>query len=170
VREYKGLKYLLDAMPLILKKFDVDLLIAGEFWQDKQDYLNRIRNLRIGKNVKIFDQYIPDEQVATYFSAADLVMLPYLDASQSGIIQIAIGALKPVVTTNVGAIDDFVDDKETGYIIPPKNPEAIAKAVVDFYGNRRQKEFEANIMKKKKIFAWSKNKEKILFFGLNEKG
>lgn len=169
VREYKGLKFLLDAMPEIIKKHDVDLVIAGEFWQDKQDYIDKIGSLGIAKNVKIFDDYIPDEEVGLYFAASDLVMLPYLDASQSGIVQIAIGALKPIVSTNVGAIDDFVDDKKTGYVIPPRNSKAIAKAVIDFYTNKREVQFAKNIAEKKKIFAWGKNKERILFFGIDEK-
>ncbi|MFH1511074.1 MAG: glycosyltransferase [Candidatus Woesearchaeota archaeon] len=169
VREYKGLKFLLDAMPEILKKHDVDLVVAGEFWQDKQDYIDKIESLGITRNVKIFDDYIPDEKVGIYFSATDMVMLPYLDASQSGIVQIAIGALKPIVSTNVGAIDDFIDNKKTGYVIPPKNARAIAKVVTDFYSNKREAQFVKSIAEKKKIFAWGKNKEKILFFGLNEK-
>ncbi|MFH0979284.1 MAG: glycosyltransferase [Candidatus Woesearchaeota archaeon] len=169
VREYKGLDYLLEAMPLINTELDVDLVIAGEFWNDKQKYLDKISTLKIKDKVKIFDNYIPDEEVGLYFSAADMVILPYLDASQSGIMQIAIGALKPTVTTNVGAIDDFVDHGKTGYVIPPKDPQAIAKAVLRFYKEKKEKKFEQNIRQKKKMFEWSKKKESILFFGLNGK-
>jgi glycosyltransferase involved in cell wall biosynthesis len=169
VRDYKGLGYLLEAMPAIRRHCDVDLVIAGEFWGDKQKYLDQIARLKIQSSVKMVDSYIPDEEVAPYFHAADLVILPYTDASQSGIIQIAIGALTPVISTNVGAIDDFVDDGKTGYIVPPKDPAAIAQAVIRVYRERKEKTFRENLKEKKKVFAWNKKKEDVLFFGLNEK-
>ena len=83
VREYKGLKILIEAMPKVLEKLDVNLLIAGEFWDDKEKYMAIINELRIEREVSIIDKYIPNEEVGLYFSAADLVVLPYISGNCS---------------------------------------------------------------------------------------
>ena len=87
VREYKGLKILFESMKDVLENMDVTLLVVGEFWDDKNSYLELINVLGIEKNVLIIDKYIPNEEVGLYFSAADIVVLPYISASQSGIIE-----------------------------------------------------------------------------------
>jgi len=104
VRPYKGLNYLLEALPEVLKKFDVSLLVVGEFWKGKDDYLNQIRNLKLDGRVKVFDEYVPNERIGDYFCAADAVMLPYVSATGSGIAQVAFGFNKPVIATCDAAV------------------------------------------------------------------
>lgn len=166
VRPYKGLKYLLDVIPRVLKKVNLTLLIVGEFWEDKQEYLKQIEESGISKYVKIVDSYIPNQKVPLYLSAADALVLPYTTATQSAILQVAFGFNKPVITTNVGSFSDLVDNNKTGILVPPKDPEKLAHAIIDFYKNKKEKRFIANIKRNKKLFKWGEDKEKILFHGL----
>lgn len=156
VRKYKGLIYLLKAMPEILENVNLTLLIAGEFWSDKGEYLNEINQLKISKNVKVVDKYIPNEDIALYFSAADAVVHPCISATQSGVIQTAFAFNKPVITTNVGGLPDVVANEKTGLVTQPKNPKALAKAITKFYKENKEKEYSQNIKKEKQKFSWEK--------------
>ncbi len=162
VREYKGLKHFIKAMPLIQEKLDsVRLMVVGDFGDDKQSYLDLIQQSHCEKAIDICDGYISDQEVEKYFAACDLVVCPYESATQSGIIQIAYGFDKPVVATNVGGLPDVVADKKTGYLVKPKNPEAIANAVIDFYENKREQEFEEHIKETAYEFSWERMVEII---------
>lgn len=105
VREYKGLKHLLYAMPLIKEKLgNIKLMVVGSFGDDKEDYMQIIKDNQIEDSVEVIDNYTPDNEVEKYFAACDLVVLPYESATQSGIVQIAYGFEKPVIVTNVGGL------------------------------------------------------------------
>ena len=136
VREYKGLRYLLQSLPLILDRFPVHLVVAGESWEDVGPYRELVERLHLEERVTMHIRYVPDEMVATYFAAADLVVVPYTSATQSGIVQLAHGFRKPVVVGNVGGIPEAVEEGRTGYLVPPRNPEAIAEAVIHFFSSR----------------------------------
>lgn len=154
VRQYKGLKYLIRAMPAILAKTEVTLLVVGEFWKDKSDYLDLIDQLEISPYVRIVDQYVPNERVGLYFSAADLVVQPYLSATGSGVVQVAFGFEKPVVATRVGSLPEIVDDGKTGYLVSPGSASEIADAVNKFFGEDKAGLFVENIRKEKYRFSW----------------
>lgn len=154
VREYKGLKILLESMKEILENMDINLLVVGEFWEDKNGYLEQIDLLGIEKNVVIIDKYIPNEEVGLYFSAADVVVLPYISASQSGIIQIAYGFNKPVITTDVGGLPDVVEDGITGFVVPAKNSKALSEAIIIYFEGSYENIFEENIKNRKDTYSW----------------
>jgi len=156
VREYKGLAYLIEAMPRVLEKLDVALLIVGEFWDSKEKYLGKIDELGLKEKVKIIDKYVPNEEIGLYFSAADVVVLPYISATQSGIVQIAYGFNKPVITTNIGGLPDVVRDGETGLIVESKNSNALAETIIAYFEEGKEKEFAKNIMKEREKFSWNK--------------
>lgn len=160
VREYKGLKYLLRAMPQICREDEkMRLWVVGEFGSDKEDYLQLIRELAIENRVQVRDSYTPDREVEKYFAAADLVVLPYTSATQSGIVQIAYGFTRPVVVTDVGGLPDVVEDGETGYIVEPENPQAIADAVVRFFREGQAQRMQENIGKEAYRFSWERMAE-----------
>lgn len=138
VREYKGLRYLLESLPVLSAQLGVHLLIAGEVWEDPNGYAEIINRLGIASSVTFVQRYIPNEEVAVYFAAADLVAAPYVNATQSGIVQLAFGFGKPVLVGRVGGLPEAVEDGVTGYLVAPRNPPAIARAVIDFYENRRE--------------------------------
>lgn len=130
IRKYKGLEYLIEALPLVAQSVpNVHLLIVGEFWEGKTEYCQRIRDLQVASRVTVIDEYIPDEMVHVYFACADIVVAPYVSATQSGIIQLAFGAMKPVIATNVGGLPEVVDDGATGFIVEPRDPRSLASAM-----------------------------------------
>lgn len=156
IREYKGLKYLIRAMPLVLKEIDCDLLVVGEFWEDKRTYINLIKRLNLENNIKIVSEYVPEDEIGNYFLASNIIILPYVTATQSGIVQLAFNYNKPVITTKVGGLPDSVTNNKTGFIVPPKNPKKLANAIIKFYKQRKEKEFIKHIKKEKNKFSWNK--------------
>ncbi|MGB9663935.1 MAG: glycosyltransferase [Ignavibacteria bacterium] len=146
VRAYKGLMNLIEAMPYLLKENEnYFLLIVGEFYESKDKYFERIKKLNIGKNVLVIDEFVPNEEVGLYYSAADLVVLPYNSATQSGILNIAYGFKKPVVVTNVGGLPELVENGKTGFIVEPQNPLALAEGIKKYFSASNIEEFSRNI-------------------------
>lgn len=154
VRRYKGLHILLDATPEILKKLNVKLLVVGEFYGDEKKYRTQIAEYKLQNNVLVHSDYVPNDKVGIYFSACDVVVLPYISATQSGIVQIAYQFDKPVIATNVGGLAEVVLDGKTGYIVPPEQPRAFADAVIQFYQEHREAEFVSNVKTEKKKYSW----------------
>jgi glycosyltransferase involved in cell wall biosynthesis len=156
VREYKGLRYLLESLPLILGEFSIHLIIAGEVWGELKTYTDLIRKLDLQNNVTFHHHYIPNEEVEAYFAAADIVTVPYVNATQSGIVQLAFGFRKPVIVGKVGGLPEVVEDLKTGYLVLPREPVAIANAVSDFYRANRESEMTQNIELQLPRFSWEK--------------
>jgi glycosyltransferase involved in cell wall biosynthesis len=161
VREYKGLHILLEAIPLVLKKKDITLLVVGEFWRDKNKYLDKIRHLNLSKNVRIVDKYIPNEEIGIYFTASDLVVQPYISASGSGISQLAYGFNRPVIATNVGSLPEVIDDGVNGRVVAPNDVKGLANAIIDSLNPDTLKLFLENASKTKEKFSWEKMVEII---------
>lgn len=162
VREYKGLKHLIAALPGIAKRLPkVHLLIVGDFGKDKQEYLELIAQNNAEQFLTICDGYTPDQEVEQYFAASDLVVLPYESATQSGIVQIAYGFERPVVATSVGGLPDVVLHEKTGYLVPPRDPKALAEAVVRFFEEQKAEEFAGNIRREAARYSWDRMRENI---------
>lgn len=161
VRPYKGLRHLVEAMPRILERREVRLVVAGEFWHDRQDYFDRIEALGIRESVTVLDRYTPNEEVADLFAAADLVVQPYETATQSAVTQIAFDLGRPVLVTAVGGLPETVRDRETGYVVPPSDAGAIAEAVLDFFENRRGAAMEAAVAADRDRFSWPRFVEAV---------
>lgn len=161
IREYKGLRYLLQSLPLILDRFRVHLVVAGESWEDVGPYRELIERLHLGERVTMHTGYVSDERVATYFAAADLVVVPYTSATQSGIVQLAHGFRKPVVVGNVGGIPEAVEQGRTGYLVPPRNPEAIAEAVIHFYSSGGGSTMPGHIESRLREHSWERLAEAV---------
>lgn len=159
VREYKGLKYLIQAMSSLIKcVIGIKLLIVGDFSskESKKQYEDMILQSGSKEYFVIYDGYIPDKEVEKFFAASDLVVLPYVSATQSGIVQIAYGFEKPVVVTNVGGLPDVVNNGKTGYIVESENADAIENAVVDFFENSRAMEFIQGVKEEAYRFSWER--------------
>ncbi len=154
IRPYKGLDLLLKAFASpTLSHLDLKLLVAGEFYESKKKYLDLAKQLGLDKKILFTGNFVPKEEVGSYFAAADLVVLPYLSATQSGVTQIAYHYNKPVVVTNVGGLNEVVTHGRTGYVCE-KDPDTIATAIADFFDNNRSVEFIENIKTVKKKFSW----------------
>ena len=162
VRPYKGLDLLIEAAAnKRLQKYNVKVLVAGEFYEPKEQYIDEIAGLGMEDRVVIHDHFIPDEQVKDYFNAADLVAQPYRSATQSGVTQIAYHFEKPMLVTDVGGLGEIVPNDKVGYVVYPEM-HSIANALVDFYENDRFEEFRMNLLKEKEKFSWPKLVEAIL--------
>jgi len=154
IREYKGLKYLIRALPEVLSKVQVTLFVVGEFWKDKDEYIRLIKEVKIENNIILVDEYVPNEDVGYYFSAADLVAQPYTSATGSGVIQIAFGFNKPVIATEVGCLPEVVEDGKTGYLVPPESTHELAEAIIKFFEDGNVEDFSKNVRKENYKFSW----------------
>ncbi len=165
VRRYKGLDILLRALPEVLaRRSDIFLLIVGEFYEPRAQFEALIRENHLENHVRILDRFVPNREVGLYFSAADVVVMPYRSATQSGILPIAYEFLKPVITTRVGGLADFVEEGKTGILVEPENPKALAKAIETFLKLERSVPFGENIRRFRERFSWEKLAEAIESF------
>jgi len=153
VREYKGLMVLLRAMASLE---DVMLLVVGEFYDEEMKYRRLIDNLQIGDRVRITNEYVPNDLLPRYFSAADAVVLPYLSATQSGIVQIAYNFGKPVIASRIGGLAEVVVDEETGFLVAPNDPDALAGAIKRFYSGECEPSFVKNISIVRQQYSWTR--------------
>ena len=127
IHRYKGLDCLIRAEPLITHEVpDARIVIAGT-----GEEFGRYEEAMAGRDAfEVYNYRIPYEEGARLFEQASVVALPYIEASQSGVIPTAYGFRRPVVVTNVGSLPEVVDDGVTGYVVPPRDPEALAAAIV----------------------------------------
>jgi len=154
IRKYKGLDILINAMEKINNELDdYTLLIVGECYENKAKYTDLIKNAGITDNVQCHYSFVPDNEVGKYFSASDVVVLPYKSASQSGIVQIAYHFDTPVIVSNVGGLPEIVDEGKTGYCVEPSSS-AFAKAIKAFYEKDNINELNSNISDYKSQFSW----------------
>jgi glycosyltransferase involved in cell wall biosynthesis len=157
VRPYKGLGTLLEALPAVRAALpDVHLLVAGEIWGDSAAYREQIDRLKIGAAVTLIDRYIPNELVPICFSAADLVVLPYLRSTQSGVAQLAFGSRRPVIATSTGGMADLVRDGRNGLLVPPGDSPALARAIVRFFLEDLGTVFEPGVERTRSEHSWQR--------------
>jgi len=154
IRAYKGLDILLEAWadPRV-GALPVKLVIAGEFYEDAAPYEVLIKKFQLESRIVRATDFIPNEQVANYFCAADLVVQPYKHATQSGVSQIAYHFGRPMLVTDVGGLAELIPDGVVGYVVPP-TPGALADALVDFYANNREETFAAGVRQERTKFSW----------------
>ncbi len=142
IYEYKGLRYLIEAEPLITDKVPEAKIVIAGMGEDLRKYL---RMMVHREKFIIHNCVISSEKVAELFQRASVVVVPYIEASQSGIVPLAYAFKKPVVVTNVGSIPEVVEDGKTGYIVPPRDPEKLAEAIIDLLMDReKRKEMGGN--------------------------
>jgi glycosyltransferase involved in cell wall biosynthesis len=135
VRPYKGLIDLIDALPQArLALPGLRCLVAGEFWEPAGGYQSRAEELGVADALRIDEGYVPNEAVADYFAAADVVVLPYREATQSAVAPMALAAGRPVIASRVGGLPDLIRDGYTGLLVPPRDPRALAGAIARFFG------------------------------------
>lgn len=161
IRRYKGLHILLRAMPRIWEELPVRLVIAGEFYEDEDASKRLIAEVNRGDLITLHDEFIPNEHVARFFCAADAAVLPYVTATQSGIVQIAYNYNIPVIVTKVGGLHEVVLDGLTGFTVPPEDPAAVAEAVLRFYREKREPAFARQIEVEKEKYSWDRLAETI---------
>jgi D-inositol-3-phosphate glycosyltransferase len=163
IRPFKGLDIALAAWKRLT--INATLLVAGEAWWDS-DPIQSAKNLGLvtrqpttdnrqpGGREVVFDlRFIPDSEIATYFAAADVVLAPYRSEAQSGVALTAFHFARPVIATSVGGLPDIIDGKN-GILVPPENPEALAKAVEEFFARRDRTAMERAAAESARRYSW----------------
>ncbi|MFC2054069.1 glycosyltransferase [Chloroflexota bacterium] len=136
VRQYKGLNYLLKAIALLRDQgIRPYLVIAGEFWEEKGIYAKQIEDLNLSNLIRIDDRYIPNEEVSVLLSAADLMVVPYVRATQSGAAEVAMGSGLPLIVTDIVAQGIPERNKEKILVIPAADSTALANAIQNLIQN-----------------------------------
>ena len=155
VRAYKGLDLLLEAFGKVKDQLPkLQLIIAGEFYEDEDKYRTLITNNGLIDRVIIKNEFIADADLRKYFGAANLIAQPYKSATQSGVTQVAFHFEKPMLVTNVGGLGEIVHDHKMGYAVEP-NAEDIAEAITDYYTNNRQADYTEYLILQKENYSWS---------------
>lgn len=156
IREYKGLDLLLEAFNLLDESYR--LIIAGEPYGSFEKYQQLIDESPNRENICLNTNYIEDSKVNLYFSSADVCVLPYRSATQSGISSISYHFEVPMITTNVGGLKETIGDRGTGVIINDGAPQTIANAITDYFSpdnSQNREEMVENIKKEKQRLSWS---------------
>ena len=129
IRPYKGLDLALEALTLVDPALSVRLVVAGRFWSHESTYRRQVDRLGIHNRVEFRNRYVPNEEAALLFAAADAALLPYRSASQSGVVQLAYAHGRPVIATAVGGLPEAVRDGEDGILCAKHDPHALARAI-----------------------------------------
>ena len=162
VRAYKGLDLLLDAFGKVKDELkDLQLIVAGEFYEDEEKYRKQIADNGLIDRVIVKNKFVADADLRKYFGAADLIVQPYKTATQSGVTQVAFHFEKPCLVTNVGGLGEIIHNGKMGYAVEPQ-ADAIAGALKDYYENERQAAFTEYLIEEKKKYEWERMTEVIL--------
>lgn len=164
VRKYKGLDLLLQAMARPeIEALDLTLIVAGEWYDDKQEYQELLSASGVKDRVVIRDEFVPAAAIQDYFSAADLVTQTYHTASQSGVTQIAFHFEKPILVTNVGGLSEVVHHGRLGYVAE-KNAADIASCITAHFSNTDVAKMEEAIRAEKVKYSWTSFADKVVDF------
>jgi glycosyltransferase involved in cell wall biosynthesis len=164
IRKYKGLDILLQAMALLKQQLPLlKLMIAGEFYEDQKEYEAQIDNLGIRDQLLLHTHFIADSEIKYYLCAADLVVQPYRNATQSGVTPLAYHFEIPMLVTNVGGLAAMVPDDKVGLVASP-DAESIAQKIALFFETGTS-HYLPHIKDEKKKYSWKKMVNALLETG-----
>lgn len=153
IRDYKGLDILLKAMTdEKIKASGIKLLVAGEFYNNRKVYDDIISELNLHEQLILRTEFISDSEVKYYLSAADFVIQPYKNATQSGVTPLAYHFEKPMLVTNVGGLPDMVPHNVAGIVTKP-TAESVAEGIIELY-NKGEEHFLKGLREEKKKYSW----------------
>jgi glycosyltransferase involved in cell wall biosynthesis len=152
IRKYKGLDVLLEAMETLPD--DYVLLIAGESYGSFNEYMELIKRKNLYAKVKMFVRYIEDSEVTNFFSAADVCVLPYKSATQSGIVGISYYYGLPIIATDVGGLKEMIIPYGTGMMVDKPAQHLLSAAIADYFNMQLRDIYEKRIEDYKKIANW----------------
>ena len=163
IRKYKGLDILLESFNELPD--DYQLVIAGEPYGSFEPYQKLIDGCKGKDRIHLFPEYIGDKDVKLYFSAADVTVLPYRSATQSGISSISYHFEVPMIVTDVGGLKETVGDRGTGLLAKAPEPRAVLEEILRFFNDELIKETcIENIRKEKQRLSWHRFCENLLAF------
>lgn len=162
IRDYKGLDLLLEAMVNVDN--DIELIVAGEVYGTFEKYQNIIDKNNLTERVHLFNKYISDNDVPVFFSAADVCVLPYKSATQSGITSISYHFNLPLIATDVGGLKETIIDNETGLIVPEISSNLISSSINKYFNEELSKKFEPYVTAYKEKNSWENFSIELLKF------
>ena len=165
IRRYKGLDTLLEAWPRVRARRPATLVVAGEFYEDAAPYQALAAAAGGEPAVRLLGRYIPDDEVEALFKAADVVVLPYRSATQSGVTHVAYALGVPVITTDVGGLSETVRPGETGMVVPPENPQALADAIVRYFEEDMAPRLRAGVEALRREHSWERLADQAIDLG-----
>ncbi|MBQ8272308.1 MAG: glycosyltransferase [Tidjanibacter sp.] len=163
VRDYKGLDILLDAWARLKAEGKTErkrLLVVGEVYGADDKYHAQIERLGLCEDVVFHNRFVPDEEVAEWFSVADMVALPYKSATQSGVTQVAYAFEVPMVVTRVGGLAEMVPDDVVG-VLSEVSAESVAAAIAKVYEGNNLERYREGVRNEKHRFSWEATADKI---------
>src|SRR6185436_6694607 len=162
IRDYKGLDLLIDAMSKLNDEYV--LVIGGEVYGSFDKYSQQIEALGIKNKILLHVRYISDDEVPLFFSAADVCVLPYKSATQSGITSIAYHFDLPLIATDTGGLKESIQHNKTGLIVPSPDSTLIAKTIESYFSQNLKSKFQEEIKLLKNKLSWSSLSEAIIEF------
>jgi glycosyltransferase involved in cell wall biosynthesis len=162
IRDYKGLDLLIEAFAGITD--DYQLVIAGEVYGNLKKYEDQIRLSGVNERIFFFNQYIPDSEVRVFFSAADLCVLPYRTATQSGITATSFHFELPIIATNVGGLREIIGHEKMGLIVDKPEPVAIRRSIEYYFDQHLEEKLKSNIRSEKEKNSWDQFAESLISF------
>jgi glycosyltransferase involved in cell wall biosynthesis len=165
IRDYKGLDVLLKSFNQLPDKYQ--LIIAGEVYGKTEKYDQLIKKSS-NSSIHFFNQYIPDDEVTKYFSAADICILSYKTATQSGITATSFHFEVPIIASNVGGLAEAIENEKTGIIVPPNDEKALVLSIEDFFTQGKIEKFQENIRLEKSKNSWGNFSKELIDFALKE--
>ncbi len=160
IRPYKGLMDLIEAMKLLPRK--ISLLIVGECYSDSSEIYKSIKSEELSGRVRWINEFVPDNHVAKYFLASDVVTLPYRHATQSAVAQIALSFERVLVLTDTGGLSELVDKGSTGFLTEPCSPFNISRAIMSGIELSKDPDLRNRIDKKASEFSWTAYAQKLM--------
>ncbi|HEY6867825.1 MAG TPA: glycosyltransferase [Candidatus Eisenbacteria bacterium] len=153
VRRYKGLDTLLEAWAAVRRERPAVLVVAGDFYEDPRPYRRLAEAAGGPPAVRLIEGYLADEEVEALFKAADVTVLPYRSATQSGVTHVAYALGVPVITTDVGGLAETVTPA-TGLVVPPGDPAALARAIARFFAEGMAPALRAGVAALRAAHSW----------------
>jgi glycosyltransferase involved in cell wall biosynthesis len=162
IRDYKGLDVLIETLACLPE--DIELIIAGETYGSFEKYAELIARFKLKARIHHFDQYIPDQEVHRYFSAADYCVLPYKSATQSGITAISLEMNTPVIATDVGGLSEFIHDGKNGFLVPADAPPKVWADKIQAVMNLETRDKLQQTMKESLPPNWKEFADQLISF------
>lgn len=162
IRDYKGLDLLIDAFSSLDESYQ--LIIAGEVYSNLKTYTEQITSSGVADRIYFHNRYIKDEDVHIYFSAADVCVLPYRSATQSGITATSFFYELPIIATNVGDFDESIGKPELGVVIEEPRVELLKNALCEYFTPGKKEFYQNNIRKHKVLNSWESYSNRLISF------
>ena len=162
IRDYKGLDLLIQAMEDLDESYQ--LVIAGEVYGSFEKYQLLVNQSKAKNRISLFNKYIGDDDVAIYFSASDVCVLPYKSATQSGITSISNHYNLPIIATNVGGLKETIHHEKTGLIVDVADSKEIARTINHYFNHDYKSVFAQNIAIEKAENSWENFGKKLIEF------